>query len=143
MRSLAAIMVIAASLAARPVVACTIIRPNGYEGSAKQRYDVREAIERATVIIDGEVIRPSIQGRPALVRVAHVLKGSPAGVIEVGGSDNSCSIELENSGERLRLILTRVSGRFLLLRDQSEARIEDKMLKSDRRKVWPYFPGTP
>jgi hypothetical protein len=30
---------------------------------------------------------------------------------------------------------------FDLFYDQSEARLEDHFLKSDRRKVWPYFPG--
>ena len=129
---------------ARPALSCEIIFPEDYAGSAKERKDVRESIERATVIIDGEVVRPWTMDRPALVRVEHVLKGYPAEYIEVGGpsAGADCSLALDTGGERRRMILSNGPNPYDLFADGSEARLEDRILHSDRRKVWPYRTGS-
>ncbi|HQV02495.1 MULTISPECIES: hypothetical protein [unclassified Novosphingobium] len=143
MRPFATVMGLATLLAASPAVACSIILPADYEGSSQQRRDVRDSIERATIIIDGEVVRPWTPERPALVRVEHVLKGYPPELVEVGGpgAGADCSIPLAHIGERSRMILSNGPSPYDLFRDQSEARHEDRVLHSDRREVWPYFPG--
>ena len=124
-------------------IACSIVFPADYEGSAKQRRNVKSAIEQATAIVDGEVTRPWSRDKPALVRVHHVLKGSASGYIEVGGegAGADCSIALERVGERSRMILRGGPAIYDLFHDQSEARLEDLILKSDRRKIWPFYPG--
>ena len=142
-RSLATSVILTALFAASPAFACSVVLPDDYDGSAQQRRDVRAAIERATVIVDGEVVRASTPNAPALVRVYHVLKGSPGEFIEVlGGGGGDCSISLDRGGERLRLILVGGPKYYELYRDQSKARLEDRVLHSDRRKVWPYRRGT-
>ena len=128
---------------AQPALACSVVLPQGYEGSAKQVRNVRETIARSAAVIDGEVIRQFVPGRQnALVRVHRVLKGSVRGEVEVG-EESSCDIPLDQLGERSRMILYGGPMVFRVVRDQSEARIEDRLLKSDRRKVWPYFAGQP
>ena len=136
-------VILAALLAASPTIACSIVVPRDYEGSAQQRRDVRESINQATVIVDGEVVRAWTPAAPARVRVYHVLKGSPGEFIEVlGGDGGDCSITLDRGGVRLRLILVGGPKYYGLYRDQSEARIEDRILHSDRKKVWPYRTGS-
>ncbi|HOB13289.1 MAG TPA: hypothetical protein PK680_08930 [Novosphingobium sp.] len=144
-RRLAISLTVAGLVAASPVNACQIVMPEGYWGSAQHRRDVREDIERASVIIDGEVVRAWTPDKPALVRVEHVLKGYPPDFIEVGGpyAGSDCSLNLENVGERRRMILSNGPHPYDLFRDGSAAQFEDRILRSDRRKVWPYFPGTP
>ncbi len=63
--------------------------------------------------------------------------------IEIGGegAGADCSVALERLGERSRMILSGGPVLYDLFYDQSEARLEDRILKSDRRKVWPYFQG--
>jgi hypothetical protein len=126
-------------------LACSVVLPQDYEGSRAQQQNVRAAIESATLIVDGEVIRAWTPASPALVRVHHVLKGSSTDVIEVGspGAGGDCSIALDRLGERSRMILSGGPERYDLFRDQSEARLEDQILDSDRRKVWPYISGQP
>ena len=127
-----------------PVLACSIVVPEDYDGSAKQMRDVRDAIRQAPTIIDGEVIRTfsSYRGENALVRVYHRLKGEVGDVVEVAGDGGGdCSIALDQIGQRSRMILSGGPKVYTLYRDQSEARIEDRFLKSDRRKVWPYLSG--
>ncbi len=108
-----------------------------------QRRNVKLSIEKATAIVDGEVIRTWTRETPALVRVHHVLKGDVKEIIQVGGegAGADCSIALERLGERSRMILNGGPERYDLFYDQSEARLEDHFLKSDRRKIWPYYPG--
>ncbi|HEY0114999.1 MAG TPA: hypothetical protein VGB54_04700 [Allosphingosinicella sp.] len=131
----------AALVAAWPAQACSVVIGAGYEGSAQQVRDVRRAIDEASVVLDGEVVRPFVRGQHnALVRVERVLRGTAAATIEVGESD-SCSIALEQAGERMRMILSAGPEVYLLYRDQSAARIEDRILRSDRRREWPYWPG--
>ncbi|MFM5892838.1 MAG: hypothetical protein ACKOQM_00175 [Novosphingobium sp.] len=135
---------VAALFSAAPAIACSVVASPDYEGSAQQKRDVREAINRATLIVDGEVVRPWTHGSSTLVRVYHVLKGSAGDYIEILGDGGSgdCSITLDRGGERLRLILVGGPKYYELYRDQSEARIEDRILHSDRRKVWPYRTGS-
>ena len=130
-------------LPASQAIACSVVLPKDYEGSARQRREVREAITQSPAIVDGEVIRPWFGGKPALVRIHHVLKGKVAELIEVGGpgAGGDCSLALEWIGERRRMILSGGPNLYDLFRDGSEARLEDRILKSDRRKIWPYSPG--
>jgi hypothetical protein len=125
--------------------ACSIVPPPNYEGSDKQWRDVRSAVENASAIIDGEVIRTWSPQHSAVVRVHHVLKGKVTEYIEVGGkgAGADCSIALERMGERSRMILSNGPAPYDLFRDQTEARLEDRFLKSDRRKIWPYYAGQP
>jgi hypothetical protein len=132
-----------AILPTAPAAACSIVLPRDYEGSSQERRDVLQSIQNASAIVDGEVIQPWTTKSPALVRVHHVLRGIASEVIQVGGegAGADCSIALERVGERSRMILNGGPEVFDLFYDQSEARLEDHFLKSDRRKVWPYFPG--
>ena len=121
-----------------PSNACSIF----WDGTqASLRDDAKNAVERSTLIIDGEVVRPFIdQDHLALVRVVHVYKGSAVDFVEVGEGD-SCTIRLDRVGERSRMLLTDGPETYLLYYDQSNARYEDRILKSDRRTVWPFVEG--
>ena len=137
-----AINILIAGLAmSSPASACSIFHPEGYVGSAQQRRDVRAAIETASVIVDGEVVRSWRWDRPALVRVEHVFKGYPAEYIEVGGpgAGVDCSIPLEE-GERQRMLLFNGPAPYDLFMAE-DPRLVDRYLHSDRRKVWPYRAG--
>lgn len=140
---LVALTLAATALPSAPVFACSVVLPPDYEGSAMQRRSVKLRIEKATAIVDGEVIRTWTRETPALVRVHHVLKGDVKEVIQVGGegAGADCSIALQNLGQRSRMILSGGPERYDLFYDYSEARLEDHFLKSDRRNVWPYYPG--
>ncbi|QNP44567.1 hypothetical protein H9L15_15860 (plasmid) [Sphingomonas daechungensis] len=96
-----------AALPSAPAFACSIVLPPDYEGSSAQRRNIKLEIEKASAIVDGEVIRPWTHETPALVRVHHVLKGDVEEIIEVGGegAGGDCSIALERVGERSRMIL--------------------------------------
>jgi hypothetical protein len=137
-------MVCVGFAAANPALGCSVVRPVDYAGSVQERRDVRNSINRATLIVDGEVIRPWSEGVPAIVRVAHILKGSAPERIEVGSPEAGldCTIALTRTGERSRMILVGGPHVFSLLRENNP-RLEDHYLRSDRRKVWPYFRGTP
>lgn len=127
-------------LAAAPALACTVIS-TGERSPAEKRREARLAIERATAVIDGEVVRPLARdGRPALVRAARVLKGPARDYFEVG-ERHSCDVPLTRAGERLRLILVGGPDLYFLPDDYSNARYEDRILRSDRRRVWPYRQG--
>lgn len=136
-------LLLAGLVASYPAAACSIIVPEGYEGSREQRQNVRKVIEQASLIVDGEVVRRWTPTQPALVRVHHILKGAAGEFVEVGGrgAGGDCSIALDREGQRSRMILTGGPERYDLYRDQSEARLEDRILKSDRRKIWPYTSG--
>lgn len=108
--------------------------------SAEQRQEAEDLIERATAIVDGEVVRPWSASEPALVRVERVLKGDDRQFVAVGERD-SCDIALTRSGTRLRLILVGGPDLFFLPVDYSNATHEDRLLGSDRRQDWPYYQG--
>jgi hypothetical protein len=124
-----------------PAFACSVVVPEGYEGSAQQLRDVRRSVEASTAIIDGQVVRPYVEGKQnALVLAYRVLKGPKQNFFEVGRGD-SCSIVLDRVGERERMVLSAGPKVYLLYDDQAGARIEDRILGSDRRKAWPFVAG--
>lgn len=108
---------------------------------AERRLEAERRIEQATVVIDGEVVRPFVRGgEPALVRVNRVLKGEPGEFVQVG-EQTSCDIALTRSGERLRLILNGGPDVFYLPVYLSNEAEEDRVLGSDRTRDWPYYHG--
>jgi hypothetical protein len=120
--------------------ACSVIMAE-QPSRAEQLRQARRAIDGATAIVDGEVVRPFIRGRQnALVRSARVLKGSPPELFEVGERD-SCDIALDAAGARLRMLLRGGPDVYYLDIDYSNARFEDRLLRSDRRRDWPYRTG--
>lgn len=119
--------------------ACMVISTDN--STRARREDARIAVEGATAIIDGEVIRPYIPDvQNALVRAHRVIRGPAVEIFEVGES-NSCDIALMAEGERSRMLLVGGPDVYFLPWDQSNARYEDRLLGSDRRIVWPYEEG--
>lgn len=108
---------------------------------AERRREARDLIEQATAIVDGEVIRPFTNSEPALVRVTRVLKGEHREFVMVG-ERTSCDVALTQMGARLRLVLVGGPDVFFLPVDYSNAVHEDRLLGSDRRRDWPYHPGS-
>jgi hypothetical protein len=107
---------------------------------AEKRREARRTIKRATAVIDGEVVRPMAVGQPALVRAARVLKGPVRdhySVVDRVG----CDRRLDRAGERLRLILVGGPELYFMPQFRSYPRFEDRVLGSDRRRVWPYREG--
>lgn len=129
------------ALGATAADACSVVVTRE-PSPAEKRRDARRALERATAIVDGEVVRPFSKDRPALVRAYRVLKGPRQDYFEVG-ERHSCDRRLDGKGERLRMILVGGPRLYFLPGDYSRARYEDRLLNSDRRKVWPYRPGLP
>jgi hypothetical protein len=139
---LAAAMALSLSAGAAPSRACSVIPEE--RSPQEHRKRSRELIKQSTAIVDGEVVRPFVRGRQtALVRAERVLKGPRRPYFEVGEATegDSCAFLLDREGERLRLILFGGPDVYHTSVDQSLARYEDGILKSDRRKVWPYRPG--
>jgi hypothetical protein len=116
--------------------ACSVI-VTGEPSLAEKAREARGLIAHATAVIDGEVVRPSADGQPALVRAARVLKGPVQEFFSVGERD-SCDIALTKVGVRLRLILFGGPDVYFLPVAYSNARQEDRILRSDRRRDWPY-----
>ena len=101
----------------------------------------RNAVHSATAIIDGQVIRPLVQGgAPALVRAHRVLKGPQQTEFLVGEGD-SCDEALTTPGERRRMLLHGGPDIYYLAIDIADPRIEDRILRSNRRRDWPYVAG--
>ena len=138
---LLAMLAMLAMLAPASAHACAVVsdhRQTWTENLAQ----ARQTIERAAAIIDGEVIRPFVEGGPpALVRAHRVLKGPQQADFPIGWS-GSCGIALTDRGERARMILTGGPDLYYLEIDQSNARLEDALLRSDRRRDWPFVQGT-
>jgi len=110
-------------------------------GTADYRKMAKEAVDGSTAIIDGEVVQPFIEGKQnAIVRAVRVLKGPDAELFEVGERD-SCSLRLDRPGERRRMLLVGGPKVYDLWNDGSNARYEDRLLTSDRSKLWPYVAG--
>jgi hypothetical protein len=121
--------------------ACSIVVAEEGNPATKMRA-ASASVRSATAIIDGEVVRPFTRdGQTALVRAEHVLKGPRQSIFEVGERD-SCDIALERPGERLRLFLDGGPGIYFASIDTSDPEYEDRLLHSDRRKVWPYREGS-
>jgi hypothetical protein len=108
---------------------------------AEKRRDARLRIERAAAIVDGEVVRPFRRGgEPALVRAHRILKGPRREYFAVGERD-SCDTALTEVGLRMRMFLDGGPDLYYLGIDVTDDRYEDRLLHSDRRKVWPFRPG--
>ena len=131
---------IALCLVPASAYACAVVVTREPTPSEKRRA-AEELIERATAVVDGEVVRPWSASAPALVRVERVLKGEDRQFVLVGERD-SCDVALTRSGERMRLILEGGPDLFYLPVDYSNATAEDRLLGSDRRREWPYYRGT-
>lgn len=105
----------------------------------------RATVERASAIVDGEVIEPARHDAatgtflPAKVKVHRVLKGQVGDTVRVGEGD-SCDILFDRPGERLRFVLFGGPDIYTTWADNSSAREIDRVLKSDRRKDWPLNP---
>lgn len=122
--------------------ACAVVMPADRSYATKMR-EARQRVEAAVAIVDGEVVVPyGGEGRPAVIRAERVLRGTALAEYKVG-AETSCDIEFLDVGERFRVLLYGGPEVFITGVDQSEALYEDRVLKSDRRKVWPYRPGTP
>lgn len=119
--------------------ACTIIRRP--QTQAQNMQDARARVDGATAIIDAEVIEPYRDDlSPAVVRAERVLKGPKQAQFQVGMVTN-CDLVLDRVGERRRLILYGGPGVFHTPIDGAGAAYEDRVLGSDRRKVWPFRAG--
>jgi len=128
-----------AMLAPGAASAC-LMDPNHRPTPAQVRAEARRAVHEATAIIDGEVIRPAAGYTPALVRAHRVLKGPQQAVFEVGVQD-SCSMVLTAVGQRSRLILFGGPDVWFAHLHIPDERIVDRLLRSDRRRDWPYVQG--
>lgn len=132
--------VLALGVSASPALACSVVIPDDW-GPYEFQKMARDAVRGSTAIIDGEVVQPFIAGKQnAIVRAVRVLKGPQQIEFEVGEQD-SCSIVLDHVGARSRMLLSGGPTVYYLQDDQSDAQYEDRLLKSDRRKVWPYVAG--
>jgi hypothetical protein len=129
------------ALAPEPASACSVFV--GREPSpAEKRRDARLRIESAAAIVDGEVVRPFRRGgEPALVRAHRVLKGPRQDYFPVG-ERHSCDYALMEVGQRQRMVLEGGPDLYYLGLDMTDARYEDRLLGSDRRKDWPFRKGT-
>lgn len=133
-------LVLLPAVAAEPAAACSVVVGREPSPAAKMR-DARLRIERSTAIVDGEVVRPLRRGiEPALVRAYHVLKGPRQEVFAVG-ERHGCDTALTEIGQRQRMILDGGPEIYYLGLDTSDGRDEDRLLRSDRRKVWPFRRG--
>jgi hypothetical protein len=137
------------------LVACTAILPTSALACSvvvtheptyrEQMKEARDTIERASAIVDGEVIEPTRRDSatgaiiPATVRVHRVLKGDVGPTIRVG-QETSCDISFEQPGQKWRFVLFGGPDVFTTWVDYSNARAIDRLLKSDRRKHWPLNP---
>jgi len=109
---------------------------------AEQMRRAQDVVAQATAIIDGVVIQPMQGDRPAVVRAERVLKGPHVATFNVG-ERTSCDLALTQEGEHLRLVLFGGPDVYFTNLDYSNALYEDRVLGSDRRKVWPYRQGFP
>jgi hypothetical protein len=120
--------------------ACSVVIPRDW-GAPEFRNMAKNAVNNSKAIIDGEVVQPFIDGKQnAIVRAVHILRGPEQTLFEVGERD-SCSLRLYRVGERRRMLLVGGPTVYDLGNDGSNARYEDQILRSDRRKVWPFVAG--
>ena len=124
-------------LVASPASACTISfnEPADKSPKAERAAAVRNIAE-ASVIVDGVVLRS--QGRTARIYARRVLKGPVQKIYEVEYS--MCGRYL-HYGERERFFLYGGPRAYTVGMDNPtgwpRARVYDRLLKSDRRRLWP------
>lgn len=126
-----------ASVAPIEASACSIVRDH-VPDYRERKAEARRILSFATLIVDGEVIDPGTSTSPAKIKVTHVLRGPQVDYVLVGPGD-SCDMSFEVKGERFRFVLQGGPEIYTTWVDNSYAPEVDKLLKSDRRKVWPYF----
>jgi hypothetical protein len=129
-------------LAPAPASACSLATE---EKSPKElRADARRVVAEATAVVDGEVIRPFVDGKHnALLRAHRVLKGPKKEVFEIG-AQTSCDYGLMDMGERLRAVLEGGPDVYYLpFENLVNQTYQDEVLGSDRTKDWPYRRGQP
>lgn len=139
--SCALALLLVSALAPEPAAACSIWVERELSPGEKRR-DAGQRIERSTAIIDGEVVRPFRRGgAPALVRAHRILKGPKQEFFAVG-ERSSCDRALEEVGARFRMIFNGGPDIYYVGLDVTDDRHEDRLLGSDRRKVWLFRQGT-
>lgn len=120
--------------------ACMIVVSEEDDTTAYGRAEAREAVDRASAIIDGEVIRPFVRGKQnALVRAHRTLKGLQQDVFEIDVR-TSCDVALINQGARQRMVL-RGGPALYYLPISGYPDYVDEILGSDRNEDWPYRSG--
>ena len=133
-------LAIGACTASSSANACSIIVNPDLTYSEKLK-NAHHAIESARAIIDAEVVRPGEGGTVALIYAHRVLKGPDNRWVEViSGTGGDCRREFSRGGERMRLFIYQ-SPEGLVSYDEGDTRLEDRLLKSDRSKDYPYFAG--
>ena len=102
------------------------------------RADARRVVAEATAIVDGEVIRPLVDGKHnALLRAHKILKGPKKNVFEIG-ERNACDVALTVLGQRMRVVLEGGPDLYYLpIEYFTNATYQDEVLGSDRTKDWP------
>ena len=128
-----------ALLSAAPAFACSVVLPKKYDRQDEWR-DAKAKVRRATLIIDGEVVRLPDADHGALVRVQRVFKGPHVAQIEVGARGD-CDSDFTRVGERTRMLLDGGPDVYFMRVTQGRADFVDRLLGSDRSKDWPYAPG--
>lgn len=126
-----------------PAEACSPMPGLAARSPARKLSDASAEVKRAFAIIDAEVVRAGgYDSGPALLYAHRIFKGPQGPWFEVGTNDrDSCAREFPQVGERMRLFLfSGQNGLFaadLFVGD----RYVDRLLKSDRRRQFPYFAG--
>jgi hypothetical protein len=108
------------------------------------RENARRVIAEATAIVDGEVVRPFVDGKHnALLRAHTVLKGPNMDMFEIG-TRTDCDVALMYMGGRLRAVLEGGPNVYYLpVENLENPTYQDEILGSDRTKDWPYRHGEP
>ncbi|MCR5877739.1 hypothetical protein [Phenylobacterium sp. J367] len=134
-------MGVALTFAALPAGACSIVT-NGKPLTKRELLrEAQQTVERATAIIDAEVVTPSHFNRPALLRAERVLKGPAQPYFKIA-PPTSCDQIFNRVGERLRVILMGGPETFFAPDTYPASAADvDRILGSDRNTVWPYASG--
>jgi hypothetical protein len=122
--------------------ACSVVVDGDPPTRAERRAEAAKTVAQASAIYDGVVVEPATRDRPAKVQVTRVFKGPVVEFFYVQEFD-SCDIFFDTLGERTRFVLFRGPEIYSTWVDTSTAEEIDWVLKSDRRKEWPYYRGNP
>lgn len=136
-KGLVLLIVFAAALVPSAASACAVVIDHERD-YFERKAEAKRILSFATLIVDGEVVEPGSSTTPAKVKVARVLRGPQVDYVMVGPGD-SCDMTFEVKGERFRFVLQGGPDLYTTWVDNSYAPEIDRMLGSDRRKVWPYY----
>jgi hypothetical protein len=121
--------------------ACSIVadhQPSYWE----RRDEAKRAVARADAILDGEVVEAGVDGgAPAKIRVHRIFKGAVGDFVYIYGDSGACEMPFDRAGERSRILLYGTPDHFVSSIVPPDDRALDRILKSDRRKDWPFNPG--